>query len=94
MRGPAATQASKSVLKSETRKSEKNKTRKKQSKQIKRLRVKINGMRKNDKWYEENEMRWNHDQYKAMAMGKTPRHPVFKCEGTSIPLVEEVGLSF
>ena len=67
MRGPAATQASKSVLKSETRKSEKkNKTRKKQSKQIKRLRVKINGMRKNDKGYEENEMRGNHDKYKAI----------------------------
>ena len=68
MRGPAATQANKSVLKSETRKSEKNKTRKKQSKQIKRLRVKINGMRKNDKWYEENEMRRNHDKYKALVM--------------------------
>ena len=45
-----------------------------------------------DKWYEENEMRRNHDKYKAMAMGKTSRDTVFKCEGTSIPLVEEVEL--
>ena len=42
-----------------------------------------------DKWYEENEMRRNHDKYKAMVMGRTSRDPVFKCEGTSIPLVEE-----
>ena len=34
----------------------------------------------------------NHDKYKAMVMGKTSRDPVFKCEGTSIPLVEEVEL--
>ena len=26
-----------------------------------------------------------------MVMEKMSRHPVFKCEGTSIPLVEEVG---
>ena len=39
-----------------------------------------------DKWYEEDEMRRNH------VMGKTSRDPVFKCEGTSIPLVEEVEL--
>ena len=45
-----------------------------------------------DKWYEENEMRRNHDKYKAMVMGKTSRDPVFKCEGTSIPLVEEMEL--
>ena len=45
-----------------------------------------------DKWCEENEMRRNHDKYKAMVMGKTSRDPVFKCEGTSIPLVEEVEL--
>ena len=45
-----------------------------------------------DKWYEENEMRRNHDKYKVMVMGKTSREPVFKCEGTSIPLVEEVEL--
>ena len=25
-------------------------------------------MRKNDKWYEENEMRRNHDKYKALVM--------------------------
>ena len=45
-----------------------------------------------DKWYEENELRRNHDKYKAMIMGKTSRDPAFKCEGTSIPLVEEVVL--
>ena len=44
-----------------------------------------------DKWYEENEMRRNHDKYKAMIMGKTSRDPAFKY-GTSIPLVEEVDL--
>ena len=37
-------------------------------------------------------MRRNHDKYKAMVMEKTSQDPVFKCEGTSIPLVEEVGL--
>ena len=45
----------------------KNKTTEKTIK-TKRLRVKINGMRKNDKWYEENEMRRNHDKYKALVM--------------------------
>ena len=45
-----------------------------------------------DNWYEENEMRRNHDKYKAMVMRKTSRDPVFKCEGTCIPLVEEVEL--
>ena len=45
-----------------------------------------------DKWYEENETRRNHNKYKAMVMGKTSRNPVFKCEGTSIPLVEEMEL--
>ena len=44
-----------------------------------------------DKWYEENEMRRNHDKYKAMIMGKTSRDPAFKY-GTSIPLVEEIDL--
>ena len=44
-----------------------------------------------DKWYEENEMRRNHDKYKAMIMGKTSRDPAFKY-GTSIPPVEEVDL--
>ena len=47
-------------------------------------------LRKIDKWYEENEMRRNHDKYKAMIMGKTSRDPAFKCEGKSIPLIEEV----
>ena len=37
-------------------------------------------------------MRRNHNKYKAMVTEKTSRDPVFKCEGTSIPLVEEVGL--
>ena len=37
-------------------------------------------------------MRRNHDKYKAMVMGKMSPDPVFKCEGTSIPLVEEVQL--
>ena len=37
-------------------------------------------------------MRRNHGKYKAMVMEKTSQDPVFKCEGTSIPLVEEVGL--
>ena len=45
-----------------------------------------------DKWYEENEMRRNHNKYKAMVMGKMSRDPVFKCKGTSIPLVEEMEL--
>ena len=45
-----------------------------------------------DKRYEENEMSWNYDKYKAMVMAKTSRDPFFKCEGTSIPLVEEVEL--
>ena len=55
-----------------------------------------------DKWYEENKMRRNHDNCKAMIMDemdemddngwKTSRDPAFKCEGTSIPLVEEVEL--
>ena len=42
------------------------------------------------KWYEENEMRRNIDKYKATVMRKTSRDAVFKCEGTRIPLVEEV----
>jgi len=37
-------------------------------------------------------MRRNHDKYKAMVMIKTSRDPVFKCEGTGIPLLEEVEL--
>ena len=45
-----------------------------------------------DKGYEENEIRRNHDKYKAMVIEKTSRDPVFKCEGTGIPLVEEVRL--
>ena len=49
-------------------------------------------LRKIDKWYEENEMGRNHEKYQAMIMGKTSRDPAFKCEGTSIPLVEEVEL--
>ena len=49
-------------------------------------------LRKIDKWYEENEMERNHEKYKAMIMRKTSRDPAFKCEGTSIPLVEEVEL--
>ena len=40
----------------------------------------------------ENEIRRNHDKYKATVIGKTSRDPVFKCEGTSISLVEEVEL--
>ena len=40
----------------------------------------------------ENEIRRNHDKYKATVMGKTSQDPVFKCEGTSISLVEEVEL--
>ena len=47
---------------------------------------------KTDEWYEENEMRRNHDKYNAMIMRKTSRDPAFKCEGASIPLVEEVEL--
>ena len=47
---------------------------------------------KTDEWYEENEMRRNHDKYNAIIMRKTSRDPAFKCEGTSIPLVEEVEL--
>ncbi|PFX18773.1 putative RNA-directed DNA polymerase from transposon BS [Stylophora pistillata] len=45
-----------------------------------------------DKWYEENEMRRNHERYRGMIMGKTSRDPNFKCEGTTIPLVEEMKL--
>ena len=37
-------------------------------------------------------MRRNHNKYKAMVMEKTSRDPVFKYEGTSIPLVEELEL--
>ena len=40
----------------------------------------------------ENEIRRNHDKYKATVMGKTSQEPIFKCEGTSISLVEEVEL--
>lgn len=32
-----------------------------------------------DKWYEENEMRRNHQKYKVMVLRKTTENPVFKC---------------
>ena len=45
-----------------------------------------------DKWYEEKEMRRNHDKYKAMVM-ETRHETLFSSvKGTSIPLVEEVEL--
>ena len=50
-------------------------------------------MRKNDKWYQENEMRRNHDKYKALVMER--RHETLFSSvklGTSIPLVGEVEL--
>ena len=35
-----------------------------------------------DKSYEENEMRRNHEKYKAMVLGKSRENPVFKCDNT------------
>lgn len=35
-----------------------------------------------DKSYEKNEMRRNHEKYKAMVLGKSRENPVFKCDNT------------
>ena len=35
-----------------------------------------------NKLYEEDEMRRNHEKYKAMVLGKSIENPVFKCDNT------------
>lgn len=46
-----------------------------------------------DKWFEENEMRRNHEKYgKAIVLGKSTEDPVFKCDNTVIAIENEIDL--
>ena len=45
-----------------------------------------------DRWYEGNEIRRNHDKYKAMVLGTTTEVPAFMCENINIAVEEQIDL--
>ena len=46
----------------------------------------------NDEWYEFNQMKRNHSKYQAITFGRVERNPVLTCEGTVIPIQDEMEL--
>ena len=49
-------------------------------------------LRKVDKWYKFNQMKRNHSKYQAITFGRVERNPVLTCEGTVIPIQDEMEL--
>ena len=49
-------------------------------------------LKKDDEWYEFNQMKRNHSKYRAISFGRLERNPVLTCEGTVIPTQDEMEL--
>ena len=49
-------------------------------------------LKKVDEWYEFNQMKRNHSTYQAITFGRVARNPVLTCEGTVIPIQDEMEL--
>ena len=49
-------------------------------------------LKKVDEWYEFNQMKRNHSKYQAITFGRVERNPVLTCEGTVIPVQDELEL--
>ena len=49
-------------------------------------------LKKVDEWYEFNQMKRNHSKYQAITFGRVERNPVLTCEGTVIPIQDEMEL--
>ena len=49
-------------------------------------------LKKVDEWYEFNQMKRNHSKYQAITFGRVERNPVLSCEGTVIPIQDEMEL--
>ena len=49
-------------------------------------------LKKVDEWYEFNQMKRNHLKYQAITFGRVERNPVLSCEGTVIPIQDEMEL--
>ena len=49
-------------------------------------------LKKVDEWYEFNQMKRNHSKYQAITFGRVERNPVLTCEGTVIPIQDELEL--
>ena len=49
-------------------------------------------LKKVDEWYEFNQMKRNHSKYQAITFGRVERNPVLTCEGTVIPILDEMEL--
>ena len=49
-------------------------------------------LKKIDEWYEFNQMKKNHSKYQAITFGRVERNPVLTCEGTVIPIQDEMEL--
>ena len=49
-------------------------------------------LKKVDEWYEFNQMKRNHSKYEAITFGRVERNTVLTCEGTVIPIQDEMEL--
>ena len=49
-------------------------------------------LKKVDEWYEFNQMKRNHSKYQAITFGRVERNPVLSCDGTVIPIQDEMEL--
>ena len=49
-------------------------------------------LKKVDEWYEFNQMKRNHSKYQEITFGRVERNPVLSCEGTVIPIQDEMEL--
>ena len=49
-------------------------------------------LKKVDEWYEFNQMKRNHSKYQAITFGRVERNPVLSCEGTVVPIQDEMEL--
>ena len=47
-------------------------------------------LKKVNEWYEFNQMKRNHSKYQAITFGRAERNPVLTCEGTVIPIQDEM----
>ena len=65
----------------------------KSAENIDQVELSINAdLKKVDEWYEFNQMKRNHSKYQAITFGGVERNPMLTCEGTIIPIQDEIEL--
>ena len=65
----------------------------KSAENIDQVELSINAdLKKVDERYEFNQMKRNHSKYQAITFGRVERNPMLTCEGTIIPIQDEIEL--